>query len=35
MNQNPSSEFAPGQIVFLKSNPSMRGAVMAVLPGTS
>ena len=33
MNQNPSSEFAPGQIVFLKSNPSTRGAVMAVLPG--
>ena len=34
MNQNPSSEFAPGQIVFLKSNPATRGAVMAVLPGT-
>lgn len=34
MSQNPSSEFAPGQIVFLKSNPSTRGAVMAVLPGT-
>ena len=33
MNQNPSSEFAPGQIVFLKSNPATRGAVMAVLPG--
>ena len=33
MNQNPSSEFAPGQIVFLKSNPFTRGAVMAVLPG--
>ena len=33
MNQNPSSEFAPGQIVFLKSNPNTRGAVMAVLPG--
>ena len=33
MNQNPSTEFAPGQIVFLKSNPSTRGAVMAVLPG--
>ena len=31
---NPSTEFAPGQIVFLKSNPSTRGAVMAVLPGT-
>ena len=34
MNQNPSSEFIPGQIVFLKSNPATRGAVMAVLPGT-
>ena len=34
MNQNPSPEFAPGQIVFLKSNPSTRGAVVAVLPGT-
>ena len=31
---NPSTEFAAGQIVFLKSNPSTRGAVMAVLPGT-
>ena len=31
---NPSPEFAPGQIVFLKSNPSTRGAVMEVLPGT-
>ena len=34
MSQNPSSKFAPGQIVFLKSNPATRGAVMAVLPGT-
>ncbi len=32
--QNPVSEFAPGQIVCLKSNPETRGAVMAVLPGT-
>lgn len=31
---NPSQEFVPGQIVFLKSNPSTRGAVMAVVPGT-
>ena len=34
MNQNPSLEFAPGQIVFLKADPSTRGAVVAVLPGT-
>ena len=31
---NPSPKFAPGQIVFLKSNPATRGAVMAVLAGT-
>ena len=31
---NPSSEFAPGQIVFLKADPSTRGAVVAILPGT-
>ncbi len=31
---NTSTEFSPGQIVFLKSNPSTRGAVVAVLPGT-
>ena len=30
---NESTEFSPGQIVFLKSNPSTRGAVVAVLPG--
>lgn len=34
MSPNPSPEFAPGQIAFLKSNPSTRGAVVAVLPGT-
>ena len=34
MNQNPSPEFALGQIVFLKAEPSTRGAVVAVLPGT-
>ena len=31
---NPSPEFAPGQIVFLKADPSKRGAVVAVLPGS-
>lgn len=31
---NPSSEFAPGQIVFLKADPSVRGAVVAVFPST-
>lgn len=31
---NPSQEFVPGQIVFLKADPSTRGAVVAVLPGT-
>ena len=36
MDINPNSpiEFSPGQIVFLKSNPSVRGAVVSVLPGT-
>ncbi len=29
-----STEFSPGQIVFLKSNPSTRGAVITVLPGS-
>ena len=32
MNTDPSPEFAPGQIVFLKSDPSTRGAVVEVLP---
>ena len=32
-NVNQSTEFLPGQIVFLKSNLSTRGAVVAVLPG--
>jgi len=27
------AEFEPGQIVFIKSHPSSRGAVVAVLPG--
>ena len=31
---NPSSEFALGQIVFLKSNPSTRGAVVSIVPST-
>lgn len=35
MSENPSPEFAPGQIVFLKSNPSTRGAVVEVLAGDS
>ena len=34
MSANPSSEFSLGQIVFLKADPSTRGAVVAVLPGT-
>ena len=34
MNSNPSPEFALGQIVFLKSNPSTRGVVVEVLPGS-
>ena len=34
MRQNPLSEFEQGQIVFLKADPSTRGAVMAILPGT-
>ena len=36
MHINPNSplEFSPGQIVFLKSDPSVRGAVVGVLPGT-
>ena len=34
MNQNPLSEFTLGQIVFLKADPSTRGAVVAVLPGS-
>ena len=31
---NPSPEFSLGQIVFLKADPSVRGAVVAVSPGT-
>ena len=36
MNDTPnlSTEFVPGQIVFLKSNPEIRGVVMSVSPGT-
>ena len=33
-NLNSSAEFDLGQIVFLKADPSVRGAVVAVLPGT-
>lgn len=35
MSENPSPEFAPGQIVFLKSDPSTRGAIVEVLAGSS
>jgi len=28
-----SAEFEPGHIVFLKSNPTVKGAIVAVLPG--
>lgn len=31
--KNDAAEFEPGQIVFIKSNPSSCGAVVAVLPG--
>ena len=31
--KNHGAEFEPGQIVFVKSNPSIRGAVISVLPG--
>ena len=34
MRQNPLSEFELGQIVFLKADPSIRGAVVAILPGS-
>ena len=33
-NTTPTLEFSLGQIVCLKSNPSIRGAVVAVSPGT-
>ena len=31
---NPSQEFEPGQIVVLKSDPSVRSVVVSVTPGT-
>lgn len=31
---NTSVDFSLGQIVFLKSNPSTRGAIVAIIPGT-
>ena len=31
--EEPSPEFSPGQIVILRSDPSMKGAVVEVLPG--
>ena len=33
-NLNPSTEFDSGQIVCLKADPSLRGPVIEVLPGT-
>ena len=32
-NDNQVSKFSPGQIVYLKSNPSTRGAIVEVVPG--
>ena len=32
---NPSQEFEPGQIVVLRSDPTVRGAVLNVTPGTT
>ncbi len=32
-NANNSIEFSPGQIVFLKSNPSTRGAIVEIISG--
>ena len=34
MRQKPLSEFELGQIVFLKADPTIRGAVVAILPGS-
>jgi len=31
---NASTEFSPGQIVTLKSNPSVRGAIVEIISGT-
>ncbi len=31
--EKPGTEFEPGQIVFVKANPSIRGAVISVFPG--
>jgi len=33
VKKESTAGFEPGQIVFLKSNPSIKGAVVAVLPG--
>ena len=33
MSQNPSPEFELGQIVFLKSNPSIKGPVLTCYRG--
>ena len=32
-NNEPAIEFEPGDLVFLKSNPAIKGAVISVLPG--
>jgi len=32
-NKKHGAEFEPGQIVYVKSNPTIRGAVISVLPG--
>ena len=31
--EKQAAEFEPGQIVFLKSNPEIKGAVMSIMPG--
>lgn len=33
MNNNVDPEFQPGQIVFVKSDPAIRGAIVSVAPG--
>ena len=32
--KEPTAEFEPGQIVFLKSNPTIKGAIVSVMTGT-
>ena len=33
VREEPTTEFKPGQIVFLKSNPTIKGAIITVVPG--